>query len=81
MLSYGLGAKSKRHLQIIDEVIEEVHKKLVDEEASLRIIPLDDRALRRRDSGSGPAGGAGFRSLAGVWADMTTPLGRLMLTF
>jgi DNA invertase Pin-like site-specific DNA recombinase len=24
--------------------------------------------------------GAGFRSLAGVWADTTTPYGRLMLT-
>jgi Protein of unknown function (DUF4011) len=42
MLNYSLGAKSKRHLQIIDEVIEEVHKKLVEEEASLRILPLDE---------------------------------------
>ncbi len=42
MLSYSLGARSKRHLQIIDEVLEEVYKKLVEAEASLRIIPLDE---------------------------------------
>ena len=42
MLSYSLGAKSKRHLQIIDEVLEVIYKKLVEEEASLRILPLDE---------------------------------------
>src|SRR6266699_6123724 len=41
MLNYSLGARSKRHLQIIDEVLEEVYKKLVEVEASLRILPLD----------------------------------------
>src|SRR5712691_5296317 len=42
MLNYGLGAKSKRHLQIVDEVLEEVYRKLVEEEASLRILPLEE---------------------------------------
>jgi hypothetical protein len=42
MLNYVLGARSKRHLQIVDEVLEEVYKLLVDEEASLRILPLDE---------------------------------------
>lgn len=42
MLNYGLGARSKRHLQIIDEVLEETYRKLVEEEASLRILPLDE---------------------------------------
>jgi hypothetical protein len=42
MLNYGLGARSKRHLQIVDEVLQEVYKKLVDEEASLRVVPLPE---------------------------------------
>jgi hypothetical protein len=42
MLNYSLGARSKRHLQIIDEVPEEVYKKLVEEEAGLRLLPLDE---------------------------------------
>jgi Protein of unknown function (DUF4011) len=42
MLNYSLGAKSKRQLQIVDEVLEDVYKKLVEQEASLRILPLDD---------------------------------------
>jgi len=42
MLNYSLDAKSKRHLQIIDEVLEEVYKKLVEQDASLRILPLND---------------------------------------
>jgi len=42
MLNYSLVAKSKRSLQIIDEVLEEVYKKLVEEEASVRILPLDE---------------------------------------
>jgi hypothetical protein len=42
MLSYSFGARSKRNLQIVDEVLEEVHKKLVAEEASLRLLPLDE---------------------------------------
>ena len=42
MLNYNLGARSKRHLQIVDEVLEEVYKKLTTEERSLRILPLDD---------------------------------------
>ena len=42
MLNYNLGARSKRHLQILDEVLEEVYKKLTTEERSLRILPLDD---------------------------------------
>jgi very-short-patch-repair endonuclease/RecA/RadA recombinase len=42
MLNYSLGARSKRHLQIVDEVLDEVYKKLVEEEASLRILHLDE---------------------------------------
>jgi len=42
MLNYSLGARSKRHLQVVDEVLEEVYKKLVEEEASVRILPLDE---------------------------------------
>lgn len=42
MLNYSLGAKFKRHVQIINEVLEEVYKKLVEQDASLRILPLDD---------------------------------------
>ena len=30
MLNYSLGAKSRRHLQIIDEVLEEAYRKLVE---------------------------------------------------
>jgi very-short-patch-repair endonuclease len=44
MLNYSLGARSKRHLQVVDEVLDEVYKKLVEEEASLRILPLDEPA-------------------------------------
>ena len=28
MLNYNLGSRSKRHLQIVDEVIDEIYKKL-----------------------------------------------------
>src|SRR5262249_57352621 len=42
MLNYSLAARSKRHLQIVDGVLEEVYKKLVEDEASLRILPLDE---------------------------------------
>jgi len=44
MLNYSLGARSKRHLQVVDEVLDEVYKKLVEEEVSLRILPLDEPA-------------------------------------
>src|SRR6266581_3424832 len=42
MLNYSLGARSKRHLQIVDEVLEEIYRKLVSEEAVLRIEPLEE---------------------------------------
>lgn len=42
MLNYALGARSKRHLQIVDEVLDEVYSKLVEEDSSLRLLPLDD---------------------------------------
>jgi hypothetical protein len=42
MLNYSLGARSKRHLQIVDEVLEEIYRKLVGEEAVLRIEPLEE---------------------------------------
>jgi Protein of unknown function (DUF4011) len=42
MLSYGLSPRSKKHLQIVDEVPEEIYKKLVEANASLRIAPLEE---------------------------------------
>ena len=42
MLNYSLSSRSKRHLQIVDEVIDEVYKKLIVEEATLRIEPLEE---------------------------------------
>jgi hypothetical protein len=45
MLNYSLGARSKRHLQIIDEVLEQVYNKLVDEEVSLRIYHSTSRTI------------------------------------
>jgi hypothetical protein len=44
MLNYSLGARSKRHLQIIDEVPEEVYRLLVAEDASLEAVPLPEPA-------------------------------------
>jgi hypothetical protein len=40
MLNYRLGTRSKRHLQIVDEVLEEVYRKLVGEEAAFKIAFL-----------------------------------------
>lgn len=42
MLNYNLGSRSKRHLQIVDEVMDEIYKKLAGEDAALRIEPLDE---------------------------------------
>jgi hypothetical protein len=42
MLSYGLSPRSKKHLQIVDEVLEEIYKKLVETNASPRIAPLEE---------------------------------------
>ncbi len=42
MLNYSLGTRSKRHLQIVDEVMEEVYRKLASDDASLRIDSLDE---------------------------------------
>jgi hypothetical protein len=42
MLNYNLGSRSKRHLQIVDEVMDEIYKKLVGDDATLRIEPLDE---------------------------------------
>jgi hypothetical protein len=42
MLNYRLGARSKRHLQIVDEVLEEVYRKLVGEDAALKIAFLQE---------------------------------------
>jgi hypothetical protein len=42
MLNYVLAARSKRHLQIVDEVLEEVYHKLIYEDAVLRIEPLGE---------------------------------------
>lgn len=42
MLNYSLGARSRRHLQIVDNVLEDVYGKLVGEEAKLRISFLPE---------------------------------------
>lgn len=42
MLNYNLGARSKRHLQVVDEVLEEIYRKLTEEEVSLRVEPLEE---------------------------------------
>jgi hypothetical protein len=42
MLSYSLSPRSKKHLQIVDEVLEETYKKLIEANASLRIDPLKE---------------------------------------
>ena len=42
MLNYNLGSRSKRHLQIVDEVMDEIYKKLVGDDTTLRIEPLDE---------------------------------------
>jgi Protein of unknown function (DUF4011) len=42
MLNYSLSARSKRHLQIVDEVLEEVYRKLTGEDTALRIEPLQE---------------------------------------
>jgi hypothetical protein len=42
MLNYNLGGRSKRHLQIVDEVMDEIYKKLAGDDAALRIEPLDE---------------------------------------
>lgn len=42
MLNYNLGARSKRHLQFVDEVMEKVYHKLAEDDASLRIKPLQE---------------------------------------
>ena len=36
MLNYNLGSRSKRHLQIVDEVMDEIYKKLAGDDATLR---------------------------------------------
>jgi very-short-patch-repair endonuclease len=42
MLNYNLGSRSKRHLQIVDEVMDEIYKKLAGDDVTLRIEPLDE---------------------------------------
>src|ERR1700749_1348724 len=42
MLNYRLGARSRRHLQIVDEVHEEAYRKLVGEDATLKIAFLQE---------------------------------------
>ncbi|WP_084572943.1 DUF4011 domain-containing protein [Methylocapsa aurea] len=52
MLNYSFATRSKKHLQIIDHVFEDVYRKLVAEEAALEIqglpdpddIPADERS-------------------------------------
>jgi very-short-patch-repair endonuclease len=41
MLNYRLGARSKRYLQIVDEVLEDTYRKLVGQDAALKIAFLE----------------------------------------
>ena len=41
-MNYRLGARSKRHLQIVDKVLEEAYRKLVGEDAALKIAFLQE---------------------------------------
>jgi hypothetical protein len=42
MLNYSFSTRSKRHLQIVDEVLEEIYRKLGAEENLLEIRPLEE---------------------------------------
>ena len=42
MLSYGLGTRSQRHIQIVDNSLKDVYTKLVGEETKLRIAFLPE---------------------------------------
>jgi hypothetical protein len=42
MLNYRFGARSRRHLQVVDEVLEEVYRNLVGEDAALKIAFLQE---------------------------------------
>ncbi len=42
LLNYGLNARSKRFLQIVDGTLEGTHNLLADDEATLRIAPLPE---------------------------------------
>jgi len=51
MLNYRFGSRSKRQLQIVDEVLEEVYRKLVGEGAALKVSflePPDDTPSEER---------------------------------
>jgi hypothetical protein len=42
LLNYGLSARSKRYLQIVDATLEGAHMLLAGDEAALRIAPLPE---------------------------------------
>src|SRR5260370_15110280 len=42
MLNYSLGARSRRHIQIVDTTLENAYGKLVSEESKLRIAFLPE---------------------------------------
>jgi hypothetical protein len=42
LLNYSLSPRSRRFIQIIDATLEAIHRKLVSEEATLRIEPLPE---------------------------------------
>jgi len=51
MLNYRLGTRSKRHLQIIDGVLEDIYRRLVGDDADLKIAflqPPDDTPPEER---------------------------------
>lgn len=42
MLNYSFGARSKRHLQVVDEIPEQIYRLLVGENASLEVTSLPE---------------------------------------
>src|SRR5665213_1677442 len=42
MLNYSLGARSRRHIQIVDTTLEDVYARLVGEESKLKIAFLPE---------------------------------------
>ena len=42
MLNYPLGARSRRHVQIVDAMLDEAYSKLLKDESSLRVTFLDE---------------------------------------
>lgn len=51
MLNYAIGPRT-RQLQVVDEVLEEVYVRLVEEDAAFRLVPLEEPADSPEDEKS-----------------------------